>query len=215
MLRAPDFGELPPRIARLKVFEGWPVPWFVAWEGDVPDFRAIDAPKFNQAIRERRCWVCGDVLGAWLAFPLGPMCSITRTISEPPSHRECVEWSVKHCPFLNNPDMIRRTTDLPADAVEAPGYALTRNPGVMALWITRSFETFRPPAGNPGVLITVGEPATVTWWHLGRPATRDEVKAAVEGGLPNLLTAAKYEGRFAIEELEKQVKRAETWWPRE
>lgn len=217
MLRAPDFGELPPRIARLPMYEGWPVPWFVDQTTDTPDFRVVDRRKFAQAIKERRCWVCGDLLGHWLAFPLGPMCSITRTISEPPSHRECAEWSVVHCPFLSNPAMVRNTADIPAESEPAAGAGLSRNPGVMAIWMTRTFETFRvtakSPVGNPGTLITVGEPADVTWWCEGRPATREEVRASVESGLPNLLVMAKAEGRFAVEELGKQVKRAEGLWP--
>jgi hypothetical protein len=215
----PELGVLPPRIARLFVHDGWPVPWFVDRGEDgtgTPDFRVVDKRKFGQAIKERRCWVCGDLLGHWLAFPIGTMCSITRTISEPPCHRECAEWSIQHCPFLSNPAMVRRLGDLPADSEEAAGAGLTRNPGVMALWMTRTFETFRVArgqVGNPGVLITIGEPADVTWWREGRPATRDEVKASVESGLPNLLVMAKAQGPFAVEELGKQVKRAEALWP--
>lgn len=216
MLKAPDFGELPPRIARLPVFEGWPVPFFVFWEHGVPDFRVVDRSKFARAIKERRCWVCGDPLGAWLAFPIGPMCTISRTISEPPCHRDCAEWSIKQCPFLANPAMVRRTEHIPADAEEPAGAGLSRNPGVMCLWLTRTFDTFRVPAtmpGNAGVLITVGDPADVTWWCEGRAATRAEVQASVESGLPNLLVMAKAEGPFAVEELGKQVKRAEALWP--
>jgi hypothetical protein len=216
MLRAPDFGELPPRIARLPVYEGWPVPWFVDQTVTPPDFRVVDRRKFAQAIKEKRCWVCGETLGHFLAFPLGTMCSISRTISEPPSHRECAQWSIQHCPFLSNPAMVRRTDNVPPGVEEPAGAALMRNPGVMALWVTRTFETFRVPAsmpGNQGVLLTVGEPTDVTWWCEGRPATREEVRAAVESGLPNLLAMAKLEGRFAVEELGKQVKRAEGLWP--
>lgn len=207
----PELGTLPPRIARLPVDErGWPVPWFVAWQDGVPEFRAMDRDKFVRAINERRCWVCGETLGHWLAFPIGPMCTITRTISEPPSHRDCAQWSIKHCPFLSNPEMVRRTEGT-ADYRDPPGFALKRNPGVMALWMTRTFEIFRVPEG--GTLITVGEPNEVTWWREGRPATRAEVQAATDSGVPNLLALAKSEGAFSVEELGKQIKRAERWWP--
>jgi len=219
MMQAPDFGTLPPRIARLPLEQGWPVPWFVYRGEDgtgTPDFRVVDKRKFAQALKERKCWICGDLLGHWLAFPLGPMCAITRTISEPPSHRECAEWSIQNCPFLSNPAMVRRTDNVPAEAEEAVGFGLKRNPGVMALWMTRTFETFRvarSQIGNPGVLITVGEPADVTWWCEGRRATRAEVKASVDSGFVNLLNAAKLQGPVAIEELGKQAKRAEALWP--
>src|SRR5882672_1305511 len=219
MIQAPDFGTLPPRIARLSVEQGWPVPWFVDRGEDglgPPDFRVVDKRKFAKALNDHRCFICGDLLGHWLAFPIGPMCAITRTTSEPPSHRECAEWSIQFCPFISNPAMVRRTADVPANAEEPAGVGLTRNPGVMCLWMTRTFEKFRvakEQIGNDGILITVGEPADVTWWCEGRPATRDEVKASVDSGFVNLLNVAKLQGPVAIEELSKQAKRAEALWP--
>ena len=59
-------------------------------------------------MREKRCWVCGDPLGVHLTFPIGPMCALNRTISEPPSHHECASWSARNCPFLSRPHMVRR-----------------------------------------------------------------------------------------------------------
>lgn len=213
----PELGTLPPRLQRLPVdARGYPVPWFVAWEPgpggiDVPDFRAIDGRKLAEALKRKRCWVCGEPLGQWLAFPIGPMCSITRTISEPPSHRDCAEWSIRHCPFLANPDMGRRETDLPAHFEEAAGHGLKRNPGVMCLWITRSYEVWKDPAGKP--LITVGAPMSVSWWREGRAATRDEVEASVSDGFPALLAMAKAQGPFAVEELGRQADRARALFP--
>jgi len=183
----PDLEVLPPRLQHLRVdARGYPVPWFVAWvdgpDGPetVPEFRAVDARKFVRAVTEKRCWVCGEKLGGWLAFSIGPMCAITRTISEPPSHRECAEWSIRNCPFLSNPAMVRRENDIPADAVEPGGVGLRRNPGVVCLWITRSYEVWNDGQGKP--LITVGAPIAVTWWCQGRSATRAEVEASVESG---------------------------------
>jgi hypothetical protein len=112
--------------------------------------------------------------------------------------------------------MVRRTDQIPANAEEPAGIGLTRNPGVMALWMTRTFEKFRvakTQVGNEGILITIGEPADVTWWCEGRPATRAEVKASVDSGFVNLLNAAKVQGPVAIEELGKAAKRAEALWP--
>jgi hypothetical protein len=214
----PELGPLPPRIAKLPVdARGYPVPWFVAWvdgpDGPetVPEFRATDARKLVRAIKDRVCWVCGDRLGRWLAFPIGPMCSITRTISEPPSHRDCAEWSIQHCPFLSQPAMVRREENLPADAQAPGGRGLKRNPGVTCLWITRSYEVWNDGKGKP--LITVGDPSEVTWWREGRPATRAEVQASIDSGLPHLLVAAKAEGAFAVQALGKQVGLAEKWLP--
>lgn len=214
----PTFSRLPPRIAKLPMdVRGFPVPWFVLWENKggvmVPEFRAMDQEKFRLAIKQRLCWVCGEPLGAWLAFVIGPMCAVTRTTSEPPSHRDCAEWSIKNCPFLSNPAMVRRETDLPADYKEAGGFPLKRNPGVMCLWLTRSFETFKVPNGITP-LITVGAPHDVTWWREGREATRAEVETSIDDGLPALIALAQAQGRFAVEAFGSQVERAKAYYPR-
>jgi len=214
----PDLETLPLRLRKLRVdARGYPVPWFVAWvpgpDGvDVPEFRAMDGVKFRAAVKLKLCWVCGEPLGRWLAFPIGPMCAITRTISEPPSHQECAEWSVRNCPFLSQPRMVRREDNLPADAEEAAGHGIKRNPGVVAIWTTRSYELFKDANGKP--LITVGEPDTVTWWCEGRAATREEVDASVAGGLPILMNDAKAQGKFAVEALGRFYDRAYTLFPK-
>lgn len=215
----PELETLPPRMRKLRIdARGYPVPWFVAWvsnpEGgpDVPEFRAMDGRKFRDAVKNKLCWVCGEPLGRWLAFPIGPMCAITRTISEPPSHLECAEWSVRNCPFLSNPKMVRRDDNMPSDAEEAAGCPINRNPGVTCIWSTRSYEIFNDGAGK--FLITIGEPESVKWWCEGRTATREEVDASVTSGYPILRNAAVRDGAVAVEMLEKAVRRAESLFPK-
>ena len=60
-----------------------------------------------------KCWLCGQTLGKHMTFPIGPMCAITRTTAEPPSHLACAEYAVKACPFLSQPRMRRNERDLP------------------------------------------------------------------------------------------------------
>lgn len=207
-----NIDTLPLRIAALpRDSRGIPIPWFVAWVDGVPEFRAADGDKFVRAVRERRCWVCGEQLGRWLAFILGPMCVITRTTSEPPMHRDCAEWSLRYCPFLVEPRAVRRENALPPEVEKPGGIPILRNPGVAALWITRSFEVFNAGGGKP--LLTVGDAEHVSWWREARAATRAEVDASIAGGMPALLVAAKIDGPFAVEELGKQTKCAERWYP--
>lgn len=211
---------MPDRVARLPVDpRGYPVPWFVQWldaqdqptpagQGR-PEFRIMDHDKLIRAVRERRCWICGDVLGRWLAFVIGPMCAVNRISSEPPSHVDCAEYAAQACPFLAMPKMRRREAGLPDEAVayrdeqttalpeglQVPGitggttggFAITRNPGVALVWVTRSYR--RISDGRGGILFEVGEPLRTTWWCEGRPATRDEVLHSIETGLPFLRTA--------------------------
>jgi len=193
---------------------GYPIPWFVAYKDGKPEFRAMDVVKLLEAIKKKLCWVCGQPLGVDLCFVVGPMCGINRNTAEPPSHLECGRWSAINCPFLSNPLTVRREDEVMNNEnfrENAPGIALARNPEVTLLWITRSFEIYRHN-GKP--LFTMGTPTNVEWYHKGRPATRAEVIAAVENGLPNLETIARTEkGGMAF--LEVCKKRFEPYIPKE
>lgn len=214
---------IPDRIARLPVdYRGFPVPWFVQWfsngaasdvgEGE-PDFRVADQRKLNRAISEKRCWICGDVLGVRKAFTIGPMCAINRVISEPPQHRECAVFAATACPFLTKPRMKRNEKGIPAEAGDAAGIGLKRNPGVACVWITRKFRPFRAKAGNAGILFSLGDPDEVLWFCEGRAATRAEVMASIDSGYPALVDMAKSQGSAAIDQLEYSRTRAMTLLP--
>ncbi len=209
-----DLTALPVRIQALPIFRGYPVPWFVAYpngpEGE-PEFRTADGKKWIAAVQQKLCWVCGQQLGSWLAFVLGPMCGITRTTSEPACHRECAEWSIHNCPFLVRPHMVRREDNLPEGVIDAPGCPLHRNPGVTALWITRTFTLFR--AQDRRALIRVGDPVEVGWFAEGRRATRSEVEHSIAGGLPSLIDLARPQGPEAEAELMRQLEEFEFYLP--
>lgn len=211
----PELTTLPARIAALPVLRGYPVPWFVAQVDGQYDFRVADAEKRSRAVREQLCWVCGQQLGAYFCFVLGPMCGINRTTAEPPCHRECATWSAINCPFLTRPQMVRRDADLPAEARNPGGTAILRNPGVTLLWITKSFRPFVTDKRTGEWLIGIGEPEEVEWYARGRRATRDEAMASVRSGLPALFDLAEQEGRSAVAELEAATFRFNALLPTE
>src|SRR5262245_10945499 len=216
----PELTTMPARIARLPIDDrGYPVPWFVAWVNGAPEFRAMDPAKWITAIKEKRCWVCGDYLGKWLTFVIGPMCGINCTTAEPPSHAECAEWSAVNCPFLSRPKARRREDEWTKDAhANAAGDMLTRNPGVTLLWTTRRFEVFNDGKGRP--LIQIGPSDRVAWICEGRNATRAEVVESIESGLPHLRDACNLEDselrrRDARAELERRITALEALYPPE
>lgn len=177
--------EMPRRIAALKKDErGYPVPWFVAWVNGRPEFRCADPEKLGRAIRERRCWVCGEHTKFQLAFLIGPMCAVNRTTAEPPCHLECAEFSAKACPFLTLPKAQRREGNLPEETQEAAGFAIKRNPGCCLIWVCHDYKLFDDERG--GVLFRLPLPDRVLWYAEGRAATRDEVMHSIETGLPIL-----------------------------
>jgi hypothetical protein len=208
----------PQRLARLPLdHRGFVVPWFVQWfkgttpcacgEGE-PDFRIFDHNKFAIALKHKRCWLCGEKLGVYLTFVIGPMCAVNRVTSEPPCHLDCATYSAKVCPFLSRPRMRRNEHELPAERQASPGFHITRNPGAVCLWTTRSFRTFRPHAGEKGILINIGSPTEVRWYAEGRPASREQVQASIDTGLPALQEIAKREGNGAEAALAAQVVKA-------
>jgi len=207
---------LPRRIARLEVDpRGYPIPWFVDRTDGACDFRVADARKRVRAITEKLCYVCGDYLGVYKAFVIGPMCAINRVTAEPPCHQDCAEWSAIACPFMSRPKMKRRTNDLPEDGESPGGIPLDRNPGVTCIWTCGSFEPFNvDPSLGGGWLIQLGEPAGgVKWFAEGRTATRAEVEASIESGYPALLELALKQGQKAEDALAAARERAEKYYP--
>lgn len=188
----PGMPPMPDAIARLPVDDrGYPVPWFVKWIDGKPEFRSMDARKLMLAIKQKNCWVCGETLPPWpgpFTFVIGPMCSVNRVSSEPPSHHDCAVFSVKACPFLSKPHMERRENDMPVGPAHSAGVMITRNPGVTCLWESPTYQAFEV---HNGILFNIGEAARATWWREGRPATRAEVDAAFDAGYPALLEMAR------------------------
>ncbi len=204
-LRPPfNKDELPHGMGRRPVdSRGYPVPWFVdmaaPYYNGNPDFRVMDGKHLKLAIRERRCWVCGErITDRTGVFLIGPMCGVNRTTSEPPCHWACAWWSASACPFLSEPKRLRDDRDLPAE-LKVAGEAILRNPGVAMLWASDNFTTWRPPGG--GVLFELGEPSVVAFRCRGRPASRAEIVDSVQTGLPLLLEQAAKQGAEACFQL--------------
>ena len=191
----PELEALPSRMATLPVDDrGYVVPWFVDWIDGKPEFRAMDPKKWVRAIKEKLCWVCGERLGRWMTFVAGPMCGINRTSSEPPCHLECAQWSARNCPFLNNPEMLRREDENVNPLSQGiGGCAILRNPGVTMLWTTNTYSIFSDDRG--GRLVHMGEPSHVEWYAHGKIATREQVMESIDSGFPALAEMAlKQEG---------------------
>ncbi len=202
---------IPPRMRSLpRDHRNYPVPYFVAWIDGKPDFRVIEKDRLAHCHNNKLCWLCGEKMGRYKAFVIGPMCSINRVSSEPPSHRECAEFAVKACPFLTLPKAERRLNNLPEDGVKAAGEGISHNPGATLVWVT---ETYKPFRVGHGVLFQVGAPHQIEWYAEGRIATRAEVDAAVAKGLPLLRATAESESPAAVAALERMYAAAAKLFP--
>jgi hypothetical protein len=206
---------MPPRIAKLPISDkGFPIPAFVAWLdsegkrylppgtfGAKRDFRIIDHAYMDRCYRFSRCWICGEPLGRHRVFAIGPMCAVTRTTMEPPSHRTCAEYAIRTCPFMISPRMKRNPTGNIADHMAIPGFHLDRNPGAYCLYETEHYRRFDAPGG---MLCTLGNPEKVEWFAEGRKATRAEVVASVDSGFPLLMEMALKDGPEGVKALAVQ-----------
>lgn len=170
---------------------GYPVPWFVAFVNGAWDFRVIDTPKLNIAVQQQLCWLCGKRLGTWHTFVTGPMCAISRTTAEPPCHYDCAKFAAMACPFLSLPKSQRNDANLPAGTTEPPGVFFQGNPGACCLYSTQKRYTFwYPDASEPKYLIRMPPAERIEFFTLGRPATEQEQKAAIDRAIGTLQEAA-------------------------
>jgi hypothetical protein len=197
---------VPRRLATLpRDRRGYVVPFFVDWVNGEPSFPLFDPAKWRRCVAQRLCWLCGQPLGRNLIFVIGPMCSINRITSEPPSHADCADYALKVCPFLINPAM-RRVPDTKKAPPEAgpiappAGQHDDRNPGVMLFWATRTYSLVRTETGP---LISIGDPFAHAWWTRGRIARPQEAADAFQAGATKLLRVAATEGEEAVVELAK------------
>jgi hypothetical protein len=145
-------------------------------------------------------WVCGQPLGRYKVYVVGPMCIANRVSSEPPSHLDCARFAAENCPFLANPNMKRVPIEKYEGTTEnVAGIMIPRNPGVTAV------ATCEGPLiwhrDGPGVLFDVAPIISVEWWGRGRLATREEVVEAFDSGLPILRDMAAQEGPAALAHL--------------
>ena len=181
--------DTPPALARRpRTFNGFPIPWFAANVDGQLDIRVASAERHQQALRERRCWVCGE---RWKApwFVIGPMCAVNRNTAEPPCCEACARFSVKYCPFLTKPAMRRNERDLPGGA-QWSETGLKRNPGGVVLWSS----SYLPYRIGTETLIRLGDPVAVEWFSKGAPIGRAEAQALVDAGAPALREVAEQGG---------------------
>ena len=195
--------EMPDRFKHLRISdEGYPVPYFVGWVDGKPDFRLADPEKLVICYRHRKCWLCGEQLGKFMAFTIGPMCAVNRTSAEPPSHYDCSHYACIACPFLSQPRMRRNENDLP-EHQPMPGFGLMRNPGVTLIWVTHDYQLRKRER-----LFTIGDPVRVEFYAEGRIATREEIMHSITTGMPILRDMAEKDGPDAIAELDQMYSKA-------
>jgi hypothetical protein len=98
--------------------------------------------------------------------------------------------------------MKRNEKGLPEEG-HADGLPIMRNPGVALVYVALKYEPFSDGAG--GFLFRLGNPVETYWYAEGRTATRAEVMASIDSGLPILRESAEGEGLHAVAELNRMT----------
>ena len=141
------------------------------------------------------------------AWVIGPMCAVNLVTAEPSSHLDCATFSARNCPFLITPNMTRRERHMPEGAENPAGIMIRRNPGVALVWVT-GYRGWRTENEDGGVLFRLGACKRALWFAEGRDATRSEVLASIDSGLPLLREMAEQDGPGAVTELEQMHRTA-------
>ena len=154
-----DVERLPLRMASLKIDDnGMPIIW-AQGDGTTID-AAMNSECIKTATQRKLCCICGEKLGVYACFLGGIMVGLTRSSNEPPAHRECARWMACNTPLL------------------------IQQPAVL-LWITDKYEVLLDDKQQ--IVFSLGEPTATEFYTDKRKSTRDEVLAAVQGGLPGVL----------------------------
>lgn len=214
---------MPPTVAALPVdpVRKLPVPWFVPKGVDGrPNWLAGDGTKIATAITQRRCWVCGQRLGPVteaVAFVGGPTLVFNGASAEPPNHEACAEFAVRACPHMVRPNAKRRLT--PDVIGTDPNYSgagqyLDHKPTVVCVVLVTAFHAARV---DDGIVFYLDSPGRVRWYAEGRPATRAEAAAGLDGSAEAALKAARSAARSVAErqDMMGRVAAARSVLPRE
>jgi len=93
--------EIPAFLSHLKMYGGYPVPFFQMYIDGKPDFRVVDPEKTLRCIKESLCAICGVKLGEFCYFIGGDLCKDNHLFADPPMHEQCAEFASKICPFVS------------------------------------------------------------------------------------------------------------------
>lgn len=174
--------SLPPRMRTLpRGADGQPIPYLLTQVATKYE-SALGAELALAAMCEqKRCWLCGDKLGQYAAFVAEPLTSVTKISRTPPAHHDCAKYAA------------------------LTGLLQPKSLKVSLVWVTRDFQMQRAANGH---VFVVGDAEQAFWFADGRCATREEVTAVMQEGLPNLYEIAKRSGNAALGGLDLQVARA-------
>ncbi|MET7952104.1 hypothetical protein [Micromonospora sp. NPDC005324] len=149
-----DVSELPPALAARPhdVRRGLPIPPVnihpdPTGGGFHVDFTTINTITSSRLAVERRCSLCAEPMGYWVAFLGGPRAAELMRYADPPGHPDCVAAALSLCPHIALGRHRRARADRPGAGIIPPG-SHGDKPDRYLLGITRAYRTrFIPEHG--------------------------------------------------------------------
>jgi hypothetical protein len=185
---------IPRTLKGRPTYNNYIVPYFVSWyhkgkkvnedvPGAIPAFPIIDMSRASLCRRQNLCWVCGNKMGSFKTFVIGPVAALARQSAEPASHRDCALYAAQVCPFMvKGYDMLseRHATLLKQrDSTSVHPDITGTNPHLAVLWTTKSFTAFPIDVPRGIYIYDLGEAVGVRFFHHGREATYDQCMTVI------------------------------------
>ncbi|MEV8515902.1 hypothetical protein [Dactylosporangium sp. NPDC051484] len=104
------------------------------------DFTTINTTTSTDLAADRRCSLCGEPMGYWVAFLGTPRAAELLRYTDPPGHPECMTAALTLCPHIAIARHRRARADRPGGGIMPPGAHGTKPDG-WTLGITRTYRS--------------------------------------------------------------------------
>jgi hypothetical protein len=109
------------------------------------DFTTINTTTATRLATDRRCSLCEEPMGYWVAFLGGPRSAQLMRYADPPGHPDCMTAALMLCPYIVIGRHRRARADRPSAGIMPPG-SHDEKPDRWLLGITRQYATRFLPA---------------------------------------------------------------------
>ena len=138
-MKCPDV-PMPERIARLeRDSRGYPIFYAIQQDDGGHSFKGVVQDRMIECAQHKLCGICGQKLDYWIAFAGGPLSVKNRAFTEPPMHKECLEYAAQVCPYILRGGWDRSRTER-AEQAKTDDPDGTMAPSDTYLFLTRGFD---------------------------------------------------------------------------
>jgi hypothetical protein len=103
------------------------------------DFTTVNTTTATSLAIDRRCSLCGELMGYWVGFLGSPRAAELMQYADPPGCPDCLKAAITLCPHIAMQRHRRARTDRPGAGILPPG-ADPDKPPSWVLGITRSYR---------------------------------------------------------------------------